>query len=68
MNPRQGYQGRRNNTPAGPSTEDLAKKFDSLQHDADARFKRLEAKQASMPPLPQPAPIWPNPNAALPDE
>ena len=65
---RPGYQGKRINAPTGPTTEDLAKKFDSLQYNAEERFKRLEAQQVPMPPLPQPAPIWPNPKAALPDE
>ena len=65
---RPGYQGKRINAPAGPSAEDLAKKFDSLQYNSEERFKRLEAQQVPMPPLPQPAPIWPNPKAALPDE
>ena len=65
---RSGYQGKRINAPTGPSTEDLAKKFDSLQYNAEERFKRLEAQQVPMPPLPQPAPIWPNPKAGLPDE
>ena len=69
MSPRQGYQGRRNNTPTGPSTEELAKQFDSMQYNMEEKFRQLEAQRVPMPPLPQPTtPIWPTTKSVLPDE
>ena len=67
-----GYQGRRpmyNQPIPAPANEELVKQVVDLNNTMEARFKKLEANQVPLPPLPQPsAPIWPVVNITLPDE